>query len=424
MFLDNALYILFPVLSLITCLAYLLTRFDIMHPFSIVSSVMTLSVFLSITEIRRWNLHMDITAAIIVVTSILFFGAGCVWTDGVTRKKIPCPYTLSTGVNSFYIKNSWLAFFLCIILFFTFLQFREIRELSVQLGNTEGYSNMIRIVRAAIEKEQVRLSRWNAYENIVIAALLYSSIAVALSNLFNNRYVGNLKERIKSSIKYFIIVPFCIPSFILSTGREPFLELFLFIAVAGSIIYQKNNGFSLTSTRNIFKYSIILGILFFAFFLILGYFTGKMMRPGYGPLEILAHYAGISMPAFSHFIMNYTFPETPYIGGTTLTGIYSNLISLGMQLPRPPVFLDMVMFYAPDHGNSGCFLYSLLQLRTVLCKVFLDRSFLFGADDAAIFFYERRPLFICHFKYQNCLSDDCYLCSLQAVREKDTGIKE
>ena len=69
------------------------------------------------------------------------------------------------------------------------------------------------------------------------------------------------------------------------------------------------------------------------------------MRPGYGPLEILAHYAGISMPAFSHFIMNYTFPETPYIGGTTLTGIYSNLISLGMQLPRPPVFLDMVMFY-------------------------------------------------------------------------------
>lgn len=89
------------------------------------------------------------------------------------------------------------------------------------------------------------------------------------------------------------------------------------------------------------------GVIFLSFFFALGTLSGKVSAGGRSVYEILVHYMGLSMPAFSVFLEQVRV-ENAYIGSTTLIGIYNNLNRLGAGLPPVKVFLPFIRFNGID----------------------------------------------------------------------------
>ncbi len=367
---ENALVVLFVVLLAITGFAYVLTEYDLVHPFSIVASVMSISAFLAMISADRWNLYMGVNAALLVITSVLVFGIACIVTDAYTKNN----YYKSLGsrlcVERYHIPVRCFIAMCLIMAVFSYLQFQETYAASLQFGNKQGYVGMIKTVRYAIERGAFRFSRWRTYENIIIETFVCCGIFTTFSCLLGNK----VRSAIPEIGKTFLLLLCYVPSLILSTGRESLLRIFVFSLVTGAILFQKRKAFSIQAEKVLFRYMVLGGAIFFLLFLGLGFFTGKVSLSGRGPLTILAHYVGLSMPAFSYFIENHVFLETPYIGGTSLINIYGNLTKLGMELPSPPVFLEFVQFdgintnvytmmrrYIADYGIIGMHLVLVIM---------------------------------------------------------------
>ena len=186
------------------------------------------------------------------------------------------------------------------------------QAIAIKLGNStgkfSGYKgglHMFKVIRNGFEAGVVSFSRWNSYGNILATALAYSSVFVLLCNLLHSQSTKGLFARLKENRNYLPVIIAYFPIMLLSTGREKLLDLFLFILVSGSIIYQRHMHFSPQSRTRIVKSFFGCGLAFFVLFLLFGFATGKVSFEGRSPLTILIHYAGSSMPAFSHFIEIY-----------------------------------------------------------------------------------------------------------------------
>ncbi len=345
---ENAFVLLFVVLFCITVLTLVLVQYDITHPCSIVSSVMTGSALCAITLTGRWSLFMSVDTAFVVILSVMAFVAGGIWADAETKNKHVLKKGCFLCIGQYNIRYMWILLFAGLILLFTWLQFQEINEIAMRLGNKRGFAQMLPIVRKHIA--EVKFSRWNNYENVLIAAILYSSLFVSFSNLLYTCKPIDIKTKLKHNWKYLLVVMLCLPSFVLTTGREKLVDLFLFMVVLGSILYQKNHRFDSRCLKNIYLSVVAAGLLLIVLFSVfLNIRDGKGIGLG-DPLTGFTTYMGMPMPAFSYFIDNQTLLETPYIGGTTLIGVYRNLAQLGWVLPKPPVFLDFVPL---DIDGSG-----------------------------------------------------------------------
>ncbi len=337
---ENAFSLLFVVLFCVTVLTLVLVQYDITHPCAIVSSVMTGSALCAITLAGKWNLFMSVEAAFVIIFSVLAFLVGGIWADAMTKNKTAIQKGGMLCIGQYHIRYTWIILFAGIILCFTYFQYQELSEIALRLGNKKGYSQILPVVRTHIA--EVKFSRWKNYENILIAAILYSSLFVAFSNLLYTAKPVSMLVKLKQNWHYFVIALLCFPSFVLSTGREKLVDLFLFVVVLGSILYQKNNKFNTKCLKKIFLSIMVAGALFIILFSVF-----RSIRGGAGislgdPVDRFVSYMGISMPAFSYFIDNQTLLETPYIGGNSLLGIYRNLSQLGWALPKPPFFLDFV----------------------------------------------------------------------------------
>ncbi len=364
---ENAFVLLFAVLFFITVLTLVLVRYDITHPCSIVSGVMTGSAFCAITLTRNWNLYMSVDAALVIIISVLAFVAGGIWADAETNNK---PYMLkgcARCIGRYNINYRWLVLFASIIVLFTWLQFQEMNEIALRLGNKNGYAQMLPVVRAHIA--DVKFSRWKNYENILIAAILYSSLFVAFSNLLDEAEPDGWLGKLRQNWKYFGVTVLCIPSLILTTGREKLVDFFLVMVVLGSVLYQKHQKFDIKCMKRIILLTVAAGVLLVILFSVfLNIRSGAGIKLG-DPLAGFSTYMGISMPAFSYFIDNQALLETPYIGSTTLIGIYRNLSQLGWDLPKPPVFLDFV----PLDLDGG---YFATNVYTTMYRYIIDYGYI------------------------------------------------
>lgn len=379
---ENSFYVLLAVLVPLSILVFILTEYDILNPVCIVTVLMTCSVFLATTKIERWHLYMSVDASLLIISSLICFIFGGIWVDWQIKKNIQgIPEIKEKCIYS--ISHSKLFFMCIIVMCLGYFQYREFYDASIILGNSSGpfdFSSMIKAIRPAIEKETFKFSRWNTYRHIVAQMIVFCSTFVFCARSIQNNEVFIFKNNI---VYLLPLIPYAL--FIMcNTGRSIPLEFLLFFLLTGTIIFQIRNGFSLKCKTKIISVFMGVGILFFIVFLAMGMLSGKVRIGGRGPYEILVHYVGLSMPAFSVFLEQ-IHTETPYIGNTTLYGIYNNLNRLGADLPTVKLFLPFVRFndittnvytmmarYIKDYGYIGMHLIMFfLGLFYVLCYDFL-----------------------------------------------------
>ena len=341
---EQTFYLLLAILIPLSVAVFILTEFDILHPVCIVTFVMTASAFLAATKIEQWHLPMSINASLLIVTSLICFIAGGLWVDwrikknlnGIPVNKECCEYSIS---------DSGLLLILLVILVLAFFQYREFYDSSVMLGNHSGpfdFSSMIKTIRPSIERETFKFSRWFFYRVYIVQGLVFCSLFV----FFARSIQGNCRFQIVHNIKYLAPLLIYVVFFLCDTGRTQPLDIMLFGLLTGAIIYQIRNHFSVKSKTNILIACIVCGLFFLSFFFALGTLSGKVAE-GMSLYEILVHYAGLSMPAFSVFLEQLRV-ENSYIGSTTLYGIYNNLNRLGAGLPPVKLFLPFVYFKGVD----------------------------------------------------------------------------
>lgn len=346
-------------------IAFIVSKYDVMHPFVILMCTMTFSFSMMITKADAWHMHFSTFAGIILVTSLITFGIGALWSDWNLKKIKNSEQPLDEIQKlepPLHIKNIiyWSSILLMIV--FLYFNFNTVYMTSLKLGNTNGYSGMIRTVRLAQEHGlTTAFSRWYSYRDTFSTSFTYFSLYIFFYNIFF------AQKPFWQSIKYLMPVVFYIPMLILSGGRLGLLQFVVFVITVSSFLYQKKHNFDLESRKITIVGFILSGIGFLLLFLGFGFFTGKVSFNGRDPFTILVHYAGLSMPAFSSFL-NSSFLEMDSIGNSTLWDLTRKFAVFGLNVPAPTIFLTFIDFngtttnvytamrrYINDYGYIGMY---------------------------------------------------------------------
>ena len=377
---ENSFYVLLAVLVPLSVLVFILTEYDILSPVCIVTSLMTFSVFLATTKIERWHLYMSADASLLVISSMICFIIGGLWADWQIKQNINgIPVAKENCV--YMISNRGLFLMALFILFLGYFQYREFYDTSILLGNKSGpldFSSMIKAIRPLFERDTFSFTRWFTYRNIIARMLVTCSIFVFFVRSILYGGIGCLKQ----NMIYLLPLLSYILFFLCDTGRMQHLDFMLFVLFTGAIIYQIKTNFSVRGKIRIISAVICCGLIFFSLFLILGMLSGKVRTGGRPLYEILVHYGGLSIPAFSAFLEQVNI-ETPYIGNTTLFGIYNNLIRMGVDLPPVKLFHPFVFFndistnvytmmacYINDYGYVG--MHLIMWILGAFFTIFYD----------------------------------------------------
>lgn len=328
---NNLIYLLFIGMCLLLLIQIILLDFDYLEPSIIFNGMMTVSIFFAVLNVNRWDLFVGADTCLVVLSSMLMFALGALYCKyGLSRQVDPD----KRDIKVLYIDNKILILLSILGLIFLYFSFREVYNLSVILGNKEGIANMIKTVRYPFERGEIRFSRLQAYRLLYAETVAYISIYSFLS-------VCIVKKQflIKNVLPVLVYIPFTI----LTTGRQQLLILLIYCSVLFSILYLKKYEISYRAKNRILLICLSVGVFFLAIFLLMGTLTGKTATSSRTPFVIISHYVGLSIPALNNFME--TVPlEDMYIGHNTLSGIYSNLRTLGFNLPKPIGFQSFTEF--------------------------------------------------------------------------------
>ena len=325
---------LLAMLSVLMLAATFYFRFDFMQPSIIFVGTLILSVAMAILFADKWCLTVGIKTFFCLGLAASAFVFGNVFADRCSLTSVQTSGT--TG--KLRIGNIKIFFALILMAVLLYYNLVESIEMSIELGNKGGLEEMIRVNRQAIEAQLAAFSRWTSYRSMIAQAITYSFLYVFAHNLVVSRSIG---------LRYLLPLIFYIPMLILNTGRMGLLCLVVYAVVVATIIYQRRQPQSLGSRLSTAKALLGAGIIFAALFMLMGIFTGKTVSEDRTPLVILAHYAGLSIPALD-VVLNRDLVESTMIGSHTLHGIYRTLGTLGFDLPRVPLFLPFVTFNGID----------------------------------------------------------------------------
>ena len=355
MFYENAFYVLLPVLTVVAAFAYVMSEYDIMHPFTVVSAVAAVSTAVAMLGIPEWNFYMGIDAALLIITSVLVFGIASIWTDAVTKNQAAVQSGSRLCISRYSMDRKYLAFLICIIFAFTCLQFKATYDMVHEIGKNITLDNFMFWARRGMTGGKFNYARWLSYEMVILLSLSYSCLFVAISNIVNGGEESSLKEKLLSNFKYFAVPLLCMPAFFLETGRENFFNILLFTLVTVAILIEKKKGFSLQGKKSVLRVVSVIFVLFIILFLFFGFIRHRFTITD--PLRTLILYIGSSIPGLAYFVDTHVFLESQYTGSNTLFGIYSNLATLGFTLPKPVLFLD----FSYIHQSFGTNVYTMLR---------------------------------------------------------------
>lgn len=334
----NFLFLFFLTMALLTVGVFIFYQYDILQPAVLMSGSMTFSAFMAYLAMDRWVLPFSVNSYFLLTLAISMFVFGsvfCSWC-GFSHCKLKnyiCEYR--------YEPKVWIVFIVIVILILlAALSFRELYNLSVLLGNTNGYANIIKTIRPYIENQSVSLSRWMNYRQ---------AFSLALSSIFSYMFLFNIfysRFKLRDLILLLPIILY-IPFMIFTTGRMAMMSFVIFIFVLGTFLYQKSKSYTKKSAYNTLIFFVVAGILFVTFFLLMGFFTGKIASENHTISMILAHYAGVSLPAFDKAIHT-VYTDNGFVGSHTLLGIYRILSRIGIDVPSVDIFLPFVKFNGID----------------------------------------------------------------------------
>ncbi len=322
---------LFVALLIILSATVIYFRLDFMEPSVIFVATMTVSVFLSMIFAEQWGFSIGIKTFFCLTLAASAFVLGNIFADRCWRS------TQITPRGAISIGNEKIFAALIVMALMLLFNFIESYEMSMRLGNTGGVADMIRVNRQAIEAQTASFSRWTNYRSMIAQAITYTFLYAFIHHFIFRREIV---------ARYLAPLIFYVPILILNTGRMGLLCLVVYVLVVASILRQRLSD-RIADRLSIAKSLIGAGIIFAALFMMMGVFTGKTVSETRTPMVILAHYAGLSIPALDVFL-NRDFVETTAIGSFTLHGIYRALGTLGFDLPTVPLFLPFVKFVGID----------------------------------------------------------------------------
>lgn len=338
----NVIYLLFFIMMLITAITTVLLDFDFLQPAVIVDGMMTFSLFITLFKISQWGLQVDLNTAFVVIAALLSFSIASFYSHWQCRR---FSLTLDTDIFSYNIpKFNYfkITFLIAIMVLFLYMNAHEMYELSLSLGNTGGYTNVIKTIRYPLERGEITLgTRFTQYRTYFAMVCAFVSFYIFVVNALSERKITI------GSFLYLLPMFVYFPFTVLTTGRYEMIRIVIFQCLVFSILYLKKHGFKQIYVKYTFFLFIIGMIVIVGLFLVMGVLTGKGLSDSRPVFDVLAHYIGLSIPALNQFL--YKIPiEDNLIGQNTLVGIYGNLNSLGFNLKTSKNFLEFVQFTGID----------------------------------------------------------------------------
>lgn len=334
----NFLLLFFLTVLLLSMGSLLYYKFDVLEPGVLMSATMTFSAFMAFLNIDRWSLTFGFEAWLLLTIAIVLFqlGSYCSYKFGFKNAKIQSYH------SDVRYEPAWLLTAFCCIgmIGMAIFSFWELYNLSISLGNVEGITSIIKIVRPAIEKQLISLSRWMNYRQALALAIASVYSFMLLFNVFNS------KLKVKD---LFLLTPIVLyfPFMIMTTGRMAMMSFGIYFFVLGMVLYQKKYGYTIQCNQKAILFLVVASIAFIGMFLLMGFFTGKIASENHTVSMILAHYAGIPLPAFDKAIHT-VYTDNGFVGSTTLLGLYRVLGRLGITVPQVDIFLPFVKFDGID----------------------------------------------------------------------------
>ena len=325
-------------MGLLTTCVFIFYQYDILQPAVLMSGSMMFSSFMAYSTMEKWGLPFSLYSYFLLTLAIGMFVCGGVFCSycGFSSRKLPVAM-----YQYRYEPKLWITLFIVVgMIFMAAVSFYELNKLSLSLGNTDGYANIIKTIRPYIENQTVSLSRWMNYRQM---------LALSLASVFSYMFLFNVfysKFKFRDLILLFPVSLY-VPFMIFTTGRMAMMSFGIFLFVLGGILYQKSRNYSKKSIYNAFAFFIVAIILFILFFLFMGALTGKIASENHTITMILAHYAGVSLPAFDKAIHT-VYTDNGFIGSHTLLGIYRILSRVGVDSPSVDIFLPFVKFNGID----------------------------------------------------------------------------
>lgn len=364
----NDTYLLYSLLLfgcvLLTFISYFAFEYDLLAPALAFNGGMTISVLLAFLTINKWGLFLHSNTVIVVLTTLLVMTIS----SYITQLMFDKVKTADFKMRYYPVVYLKLILSLLIMGIMIYLNFEEMYQLSLSLGNTKGITGIISTIRPFIEKEAVHVSRWMNYRNLIAQFIACFYLYIFSSNIIF------YKKRWRNICLLLPVLSY-LPFIILTTGRITMLTFLIFSLIVLGTLFQKKYGYTIQSMYKLFVSICMCMFVFMASFFILGEFTGKNLSASRTPFVIISHYAGLSIPAFD-FFLNTDVVDTNLIGQSTLIGPYRNLNALGFNFPLPRIFLDFVkmdnidtnvytamMRYINDYGFVG--MYALVSLLAV-----------------------------------------------------------
>ena len=331
--------LLFTALALLCAIALVVSRMDFLQPAVIGSGVMTISAFFAVLGAQWWNAETTFEGWCIIVAAIAVFVASGLWAYHMSRRQ---DEAVGDSGEIYEISWIWMCIFCALMLVMAYFSTQAMYDLSLTLGNTEGYHGMIRVVRKAIEADEgMVFNRWMNYRAIAAQMIATAYLYIFLHDVILGGWRWRFLAALPPVFCYF-------PFLILSTGRMTMLCFVIYAFVVATVLYLKKYGYAATACRRAVGYAVLAGAAFFLLFYLMGLITGKTSAAvDRSYLQIITHYAGLSLPAFGE-IVTYPVLEDGLIGSHTLGAAYRILASIGLPLPMVQNFMPFTTFDGID----------------------------------------------------------------------------
>ena len=335
----SLLALLFLALGLIFAAALVISRFDFLQPAVIGSGVMTVSAFFAVAGQDWWALSMSVEGWWIIVLAVAVFVVSGLWAYSASR---PDRAESPAGAQQIYeVSCFWMIFFCLIMLVMARYSLQAMNDVAFELGNKEGYRGMLQIVRQAVELDEGYLfNRWMSYRAMAAQMIATTYLYIFLSNVIMTGWRWRFLIALPPVACYF-------PFLILSTGRMTMLCFVICGFVIAAVLYLKKYGYTMASRRRAIAYAVLAAAAFFALFFLMGMLTGKTGSGDRSYFYILAHYAGLSLPAFGEMITHPVL-EDGLVGSHTLGAVYRILAQVGLPMPAVRNFMPFTDFSGID----------------------------------------------------------------------------
>ncbi|MHC1684884.1 MAG: O-antigen polymerase [Clostridiaceae bacterium] len=364
--------LLLLVLILLTIIAWIVSKGDIISPWFISCVMFFISSLTAVINMKKWGIDFSAITVITIIIALISFGIGeLIFLNGANKRKkvnIDCK---SEEIRDAYVVPKEIMIIVIILgAIICVLTYKK----AVQIAVLFGYSNsgyMFAYVRNALLYADASWGYGLAIGQYFIVGAAY---------VFSFIFIYNLIMHKKRDIIYLVPSIYYIINMTLSTSRSGFIKYISVLLFMTIILIKIKSGWKWKVSWKMVSGVIFSAVIFLYLFIQLGQLTGKSSSVNAG--DIISIYTGSSIAGLNNFLLN-PIPENKLFAEETLFGVYSTLNHFGFNFDVT-VGLDFVNFsngystnvytslrrYISDYGYWGMIIIQFLI--SFFCNAFYE----------------------------------------------------